>query len=177
MNIYNDYIDTIKAAISADRKSRSSIENLSAFDGSFEKSFSYRDFYNKVAEKRLLPSLEDFAKEVGLQPNFEQRLGLHPDFAHLKHTENIENHYIISVFIDIQGSTNLFAKYDPETILIITNTIQRAAIHTCLIFGGYIHRLQGDGLFVYFGGKGIDGKYRCAKCITKYKCIYIFCEK
>lgn len=43
-------------------------------------------------------------------------------------------------------------------MLVITNTIQLAAIHTCLVFGGYIHRLQGDGLFVYFGGKEKDMK-------------------
>lgn len=155
MNIYKDYLDTIKLAMSSDRKSRNSFEGLNGLDG-FEKSFSYENFKDKVPERTLLPSLDEFSKEVGLLPNFNQQLGLHPDFAHLKHSEAIENHYITSVFIDIKGSTNLFRKYNPETVLIITNTIQRAAIHTCLIFGGYIHRLQGDGLFVYFGGKKIN---------------------
>ena len=157
MEIYTDYINTIKDAIASDRKSRPGISNfIGGVSDGVTKSFGYRDFYNRVPEKKLLPSLEDFAKEVGLQPSFEQKLGLHPDFAYLKHTEETENHYIVSVFIDIKGSTNLFAKYEPETVLIITNTIQRAAIHTCLIFGGYIHRLQGDGLFVYFGGRNIN---------------------
>ncbi|ELR73305.1 putative adenylate cyclase [Fulvivirga imtechensis AK7] len=157
MNIYKDYLDTIKLAMSADRKSGFPVtEDLSNFDGKIEKGFSYRDFINKVPETNLLPSLDDFSKEVGLQPDFNQRLGLHPDFAHLKQSDQTENHYIASVFIDIKGSTHLFRKYDPETVLIITNTIQRAAIHTCLIFKGYIHRLQGDGLFVYFGGKQIN---------------------
>lgn len=164
MKIYNDYLDTIKAAMSADRKAHPIHEGLRVYD-SIEKGFTYQDFCSNVPEKRLLPSLEDFAQEVGLQPNFEQKLGLHPDFVHLKHSENIENHYIISLFIDIKGSTNLFAKYDPETVLIITNTIQRAAIHTCLIFGGYIHRLQGDGLFVYFGGKSVDIKIAVLRSI------------
>lgn len=157
MNIYKDYLETIKLAMSADRKSGVSVsEGLNGFDGSFEKSFSYRNFLDKVPEKALLPSLDEFSREVGLHPNFNQQLGLHPDFAHLKKSEETENHYIVSVFIDIKGSTNLFRKYNPETVLIITNTIQRAAIHTCLIFGGYIHRLQGDGLFVYFGGKQVN---------------------
>src|SRR5690606_523932 len=74
--------------------------------------------------------------------------------------------YIVSVFIDISNSTSLFREYEPETILIITNTIQRAAIHTCVTFGGYVHRLEGDGLFVYFGGKGIDKKDATIKAIT-----------
>ncbi|MCF8350511.1 MAG: hypothetical protein K9H15_05045 [Bacteroidales bacterium] len=154
MKIYDDYVQTIKTAISADKKSKTGLEGLRTFDNSLRKSFSFKDFYDVMPEKELLPSLKEFSNELGLQPNFDQTLGLHPDFAHLKHTENTENHYIISEFIDIKGSTNLFAKYNPETVLIISNTIQRAAIHTCLILGGYVHRLHGDGLFVYFGGRG-----------------------
>jgi len=59
---------------------------------------------------------------------------------------------------DIKNSTGLFRKYSPDVVKGITNTIQCAAIHTCLVFGGYIHRLQGDGLFVYFGGRKIEKK-------------------
>lgn len=100
-----------------------------------------------------MPSLADFANELGLVPNFDQQLGAHPDHVHLKHSETLENNYIVSMFVGIKGSTNLFKRYVPQTVWVITNTIQRAAIHTCLIFGGYVHRLQSDGLFVYFGGK------------------------
>jgi adenylate cyclase len=156
MNIYNDYLNTIKTAIASDTKSGIIGENLSFGNRNFNKAFSYKEFKNQFPEKRLLPSLADFANQIGLQPNFEQRLGAHPDFIHLKHTGETEKHYIISMFIDIKGSTNLFKRYTPETVLIVTNTIQKAAIHTCLIFGGYVHRLQGDGLFVYFGGKAIN---------------------
>jgi adenylate cyclase len=92
---------------------------------------------------------------VGTQPNFDQKLGAHPDFARLKGTEETEEHYIVSMFIDVRRSTQLYGRYEPETVFIINNAIQRAAIHTALIFGGYVHRLQGDGLFAYFGGKNI----------------------
>jgi class 3 adenylate cyclase len=155
MKIYDDYLDTIKTAISADRKSRSHLSTFSESKDTFYKAFSYADLNEKVPQMKLLPNLNNLANEVGLVPNFNQKLGLHPDFAHLKGTDKTENHYIVSVFIDIKGSTNLFSMYDAETVLIINTTIQRAAIHTCLVFGGYIHRLQGDGLFVYFGGKNI----------------------
>lgn len=155
MKIYDDYLNTIKTAISADRKSRSHLSTFSESKDTFYKAFSYADFNAQVPQMQLLPSLNNLANEIGLVPNFNQKLGLHPDFAYLKGTDKIENHYIVSVFIDIKGSTQLFSKYDPETVLIINTTIQRAAIHTCLVFGGYIHRLQGDGLFVYFGGKNI----------------------
>ena len=158
MKIYDDYLNTIKSAISADRKFRSKISTLEAYDETISKAFSYSDLNKSIPQMQLLPSFNDLADEIGLTPNFDQKLGLHPDFAHLKGTDKTEFNYIVSVFIDIKGSTNLFSKYDPETVLIINTTIQRAAIHTCLVFGGYIHRLQGDGLFVYFGGKNIEPK-------------------
>jgi len=110
------------------------------------------EWYNP--EPSLLP-LSDLLK---IKPSATAKLGEHPDFAYLKGTTNTLRHYITSVFIDIKGSTNLYKMYDLETVHTITNTIQRAAIHTCLIFGAHIQRLQGDGVFVYFGGKGIDKK-------------------
>lgn len=156
MKIYDDYLSTIKTAISADNKYRSKFTAFSANDRSIKKTFSYANLNESVPQKRLLPSLNALSNELGLVPNFDQQLGLHPDFAYLKGTDKTENHYIVSLFIDIKGSTNLFSKYEPKTVLIINTTIQRAAIHTCLIFGGYVHRLQGDGLMVYYGGKGKD---------------------
>jgi class 3 adenylate cyclase len=156
MHIFDDYLKPIRAAIAADPKSGRLHENLTFNDRSFDKVFNLKSFNEQVPQKRLLPSLADFARTIGLTPNFDQHLGLHPDFSHLKHSENLEHHYIVSMFVDIKRSTNLFAKYTPQTVWIITNTIQRAAIHTCLIFGGYVHRLQGDGLFVYFGGKNMN---------------------
>ena len=156
MNIYNDYLSSIRSAIASDRKSEKIHEAFSGSSDHFEKAFNYEVFRNQVSEKKLLPSLQSFAIELGLTANFDQQLGLHPDFAHLKYSNRIENHYVASMFVDIKGSTNLFKKYEPETVLIITNTVQRAAIHTNLIFGGYIHRLHGDGLFVYYGRKGLD---------------------
>lgn len=155
MHIFDDYLKPIREAMATDPKSGNLHENRSFSERGFQKGFDFQTLNKQVPEKRLLPSLADFAREVGLTPNFEQRLGLHPDFSHLKHSESLEDHYIVSMFVDIKGSTNLFKKYTARTVWIITNTIQRAAIHTCLIFGGYVHRLQGDGLFVYFGGKSM----------------------
>jgi class 3 adenylate cyclase len=94
------------------------------------------------------------------------KLGLHPDFTHLKESGETEFHYIVSVFIDIQGSTNLHKEHDLEEIYTITNTIQSAAIQTCLIVGGHIQRLQGDGVFAYFGGKNIPKKKAVEMAVT-----------
>lgn len=154
MNIYNDYLNTIQQAIQTDmlfenysKKERKSLVKNSA---------NYRTL--STSENRILPSLRDFGSIQIPESKLNQTLGLHPDFAHLKGTDDTEDAAIVSMFIDIKGSTNLFRKYSNPTIVVIQNTIQRAAIHTCLIFGGYIHRLQGDGVFVYFGGKDVQLK-------------------
>lgn len=154
MEIYKDYLSKIEAAMKGGTRSARNIKNLSGLNGVVQEGHDVNAFLSEAKENKPLPSLRTFASEIGLQPNYDQQLGAHPDFSHLKHTDQIEKHFIVSMFIDIKRSTNLFKRYTPETVLIITNTIQRAAIHTCLIFGGYIQRLHGDGLFVYFGGRG-----------------------
>jgi class 3 adenylate cyclase len=78
----------------------------------------------------------------------------------------LEYHYIVSAFIDIQGSTNLHKKYELEEIYSITNTVQSAAIHTVIALGGHVQRLQGDGVFAYFGGKKISKERAVEMAVT-----------
>ena len=167
MDIYKDYLSRIKVAMSEDVATRKqlNLEGTNSYVG-INKSLDSRTFTSITNEGRLLPSLQEFATGLNVQINLNQKLGEHPDFAHLKQTKGIEKHYIVSVFIDIKRSTNLFKKYPPETVLEITNTIQKAAIHTCLIFGGYIQRLQGDGLFVYFGRKGMKQEHAVKNALS-----------
>jgi adenylate cyclase len=120
--------------------------------------YSLSEFSSSKSHLNLSTDLKAAAKHMGAVPFENQLIGHHPDFSHLKGTNSTEKHYIVSAFIDIKGSTNLYKKYDEETIMIITNTIQLAAIHVCQAFGGFIQRIQGDGLFVYFGGKSVDKK-------------------
>lgn len=155
MKIYNDYLSVIAEAMKTGPTVNSFNESQRNHGQVFSKGLSYEELNKRIPRNQLQPGLQSFANELGLVPNFEQKLGLHPDFAYLKNSNAVEKHYIVSMFVDIKGSTNLFRKYKPETVMVITNTIQRAAIHTCLVLGGYVHRLQGDGLFVYFGGKSI----------------------
>ncbi|SHG77316.1 Adenylate cyclase, class 3 [Chryseolinea serpens] len=152
MKIYEEYVSAIADAMKADPKHRPISEQ-------FSKGFTYEALNRRLPKNQLQPSLQVLASQFGVTPDFQQKLGMHPDFAHLKSSAgSTEKHYIVSMFVDIKGSTNMFRKYIPETVLVITNTIQRAAIHTCLVLGGYVHRLQGDGLFVYFGGKNMSIK-------------------
>jgi class 3 adenylate cyclase len=162
MNIFTDYIQNLEKALDANDGEAILSESNNYIKNYFEKGFKTFSYINEShlgeTESRssiLLPSLKKFASNQGLTINFDQQLGLHPDFAYLKGTTNTENHYIISAFIDIKGSTNLFKRYSPKKVLVINDLIQKAAIHICVMFGGYIQRLQGDGLFIYFGGKNI----------------------
>lgn len=118
--------------------------------------YTMSDYITNRSQLSFSRDLIAIANKMGAEPFTNQTIGHHPHFSHLKGTTNTEKHYIISAFIDIKGSTNLFKKYDEETNMIITNTIQLAAINVCQLFGGFIQRIQGDGLFVYFGGKNID---------------------
>ncbi|GAA3748934.1 hypothetical protein GCM10022422_36920 [Flavobacterium ginsengisoli] len=157
MNIYSDYFDVIKEAVRADQsgvfpKGLAGVGNLS---DSSKKTFSAIN--NKISKKEFAPSLKKYSEIVGLiGVNYNQELGLHPDFGYLKATDNTEEHYIISCFVDIVGSTNMFKKFSKEAVFLITNTLVKANIHTALIHGGYVQRIQGDGLFIYFGGKNIS---------------------
>ncbi len=128
--------------------------------------YTFSDFKTNQSQLSLSSDLSAAAGEMGVVRFDDQQIGHHPHFKHLKTTGGTEKHYIISTFIDIKGSTNLYKKYDEETNMIITNTIQLAAINVCVLFGGFIQRIQGDGLFVYFGGKNIDRKMAMQQCMT-----------
>lgn len=158
MEFYNSYTDKIKDSLKMTRQFKSTLNkshNYQNFSGTTE---ALRPHVFETKQFGLTPeaSLLEISNVLKLPQVKTSKIGEHPDFLYLKNTNKTENHYITSVFIDIVGSTNLFRKYELEEIYTITNIIQSAAIHTCLVFGGYIQRLQGDGVFVYFGGRGID---------------------
>jgi adenylate cyclase len=168
--IYSSYTNRLKNIVA---ESRSKKELKKGFAGSIGGLTDvYKDKTKLIKEQRTFSnSMHLNAQPLGSILSGEilsgeqlqnARLGLHPDFAALKGTDIVEYHYIVSVFIDIQGSTNLHREYDLEDIFRITNTIQSAAIHTCIALGGHIQRLQGDGVFAYFGGKTVD-KNRAAE--------------
>ena len=146
-------MDVIKEAVNSDASNY--INESLGQPGLTRTKEQFNNLYLKASQKEISPSLKMFSGNLDAVTNFNQQLGLHPDFKHLKNTDITEEHYVVSAFIDIKGSTNLFKKFNKETIFLITNAILRAGIHTALIFGGYVHRLQGDGIFVYFGGKNV----------------------
>lgn len=152
---YNSYVNELKEALASGNE-RSNRREWAFFSqpGQFGiESKSKRAMrINKEKDLQLFESLNPLAVISGKKTNYHLKPGAHPDFP-LLDNESFENHYIVSVFVDVKGSKNLFKKYDPFTVANIINTIQRAAVHTIWHFDGYIQRYHGDGLFAYFGGK------------------------
>ena len=157
--LYNDYTNRIKNIVAKNQLRKSNDftgRTIGAIGGITQN--KHRLHEQKAFSDEMHFNQTDLMSLVAGTSLEQSRLGVHPDFAYLKGTDETENHWIISVFVDIQGSTNLFRDYDLEEIYSITNTIQAAVIHTIVALGGQIQRLQGDGVLAYFGGKIIDKK-------------------
>lgn len=76
-------------------------------------------------------------------------IGNHPDFEDLEHNQML-NHHCVSMFVDIKGSTRLAFKYSLEEVRLIKDTLLTLCINIVSYFGGHVHRLQGDAVFVQF---------------------------
>lgn len=154
--LYKNYADDIAHYLRQGKKNNLqkglSYENFSGKLSSHPK----MEWIDKTKNEANFRSLSALNTITGQVTKYEEKLGAHPSFSYLKSTNGSEYHYIVSMFVDVRNSTGLFKKYDPDVVANICRTIQLATIHTCWYFDGYVHRLQGDGLMVYFGGKGIS---------------------
>ncbi len=100
--------------------------------------------------------LQSVADLFGIRSYQQPKLGPHPDFTHLRYSETMtEEHYIVSLFVDVKGSTSLFKRLTKEQVHGIVNIVNRAATHTLTLFGGHTQRIMFDGVFFYFGGRNV----------------------
>ena len=158
--IYGDYVDFISKAMSStdftqlrdDFQKRASIGQLD--EGKLSK--GQEQDLPIPTENHL--GVDKLGELLNIYPVKKPQIGDHPDFLYLRYNRigTRVKHYITSMFIDVKGSTNLYRKYNHEQIYYITQMIILAGTHTCALFGGHIQRLQGDGIFAYFGGKSVD---------------------
>jgi class 3 adenylate cyclase len=156
---YNEYTNRIKSVVAENRQRKENLTKAHAIGAIAQMPSELKK--KQLTEQRNFSSKAHF-ETIDLMTVVTETslgrsvLGIHPQFAHLKGTDRTENHWIVSVFIDIKGSTNLFKDYDLEEIYMITNTIQAAEIDTVIALGGHIQRLQGDGVLAYFGGRDMN---------------------
>jgi adenylate cyclase len=152
-HLYNSYTNNIRNIINKSSIIGKLNEQTSSFTG--------ENNLIKAQDDNLLEpatNLKDLASLLGIKIVKKPFKGDHPDFKHLREKSGVEHHYIVSMFIDVKNSTKLHYNYTLPQISLILQTIIAAATQTCALFGGHIQRLQGDGVFVYFGGKNIEKK-------------------
>lgn len=156
MKLFNNYLNSISDIINkSDIKNFSSFTSESQMPAYFEKSMLSENIEiqrNNTNNKVLIEfDSNQLTNLFGSNPfSFNKsKIGSHPDFQNLQHHE-FENHYCVSMFMDIKGSTRLNEKYDLFQIRKIKDTILTLAIHVASHFAGHVHRLQGDGIFLQF---------------------------
>jgi hypothetical protein len=172
MNIFNPYLNVIKKAVDKDPKKMTRMYSSNQVD--FDMSY-IQNLRNE------LPGLEKLNESVQLIQGISApalttlpKLGSHPDFENLRGTTNTENHWIITGFIDVKKSTQLFNRFTNATVALITEGIVKASIFAVHLNGGYVHRIQGDGLMVYFGGKNKDKKEATNDALKAFAMISFF---
>lgn len=154
--IYKNYADNVKVLLAQGKRRGAPSNSVSTRNFNATHSTESIKLMNENKDISLFNSLNALSSISGKKVKYHEKPGLHPDFSHIKTTDSIENHYITSMFIDIKNSTGLFRKYDAEAVANITTAIQKAAMHTCWYFDGYVQRFHGDGLLIYFGGKNVS---------------------
>ncbi|SDM20417.1 nucleotide-binding domain-containing protein [Halarsenatibacter silvermanii] len=102
--------------------------------------------------KPLRPNSGNLMELIGEEDVFSDKIGPHPDFQDLDGNEKIK-HYIVSAFCDIKGSTLLTKKLSLEEVWLIKNAVLSSMIDIIQAFQGHVHRLQGDAILAFFGGK------------------------
>lgn len=109
--------------------------------------------------------------------SFDQILiGNHPDFCNIRHNE-MEYHHCTSMFVDIKGSSRLSLKYPLERVRLIKDSLLTLCIHVSNFFGGHIHRLQGDAVFVQFARRGYHKNDSIINSINAAAVLCQFVEK
>lgn len=174
MSIFNPYLDVIKKAVDKDPKRINKMFSLIQDESKYDLSY-IQGLRNELPGLEKLNESVQFSKGLG-SPAITNlpSLGNHPDFAELRHTSNTEKHWIISAFVDVKKSTQLYNRFTLATVALITEGIVKASIFAVNLCGGYVHRIQGDGLMVYFGGKNIDKTQATKDALKAFSMISYF---
>lgn len=174
MNLFENYKKVIQKAVENDPTKSNKFYGLS--EPVLKSNREYlKSLRNELPGRELSSEMKLFAKQMGVSETFHyQPLGSHPDFAYLRGTDLVEEHWIISGFIDVKKSTQLFNNFTKATVRLITESIIRASIFAVNLCGGYVHRIQGDGLMVYFGGKNIQKLKAVENALKSFSMISYF---
>lgn len=118
-----------------------------------------------------------FRPLFGKGPAQPPSIGHHPDFEHLKGTKNQEHCPIVTLFMDIESSTRLGILYSPEDVHRIKNAFICIAIELVKSFDGHVHRIMGDSVMAFFGGKSAKTENAVTDALNCASIIQFLVEK
>jgi adenylate cyclase len=161
MRLFNNYLNGLNDVLSKKvAVTPQLLQEQRKFSADFQKGLESKAVYespqNALAiidgPKVLFSYDKSFLEDkFGLNPHSFPfiTIGPHPDFNDLADTNYI-NHHCVSVFVDIKGSTRLIEKYSLLEVRLIKDSLLTLSIQVANQFGGHVHRLQGDGIFLQF---------------------------
>ncbi|PWW17734.1 adenylate/guanylate cyclase domain-containing protein [Pantoea sp. AG702] len=107
-----------------------------------------------------LTPLSDYEAVRGLREAFGKpereevpTIGTHPEFRGLELDNTTKFGYVVTMFIDIIGSTKLGLSYSPSDVFLFKNNIITGVIETINAFDGHVHRIMGDAVMAFFRSK------------------------
>ena len=115
---------------------------------------------------------EEFLIQSKIRPIFgkpgvnNSAIGTHPDFISLEGTKTTQKHYTCTIFVDIKGSTRLSLLYPLEFVYEFKNAVIQTCVETIRSFDGHIHRLMGDAVMAFFGGRSTQKEDAVADAIN-----------
>src|SRR5690554_4154938 len=115
---------------------------------------------------------EEFLLQSQIRPIFgktgvnDSPIGTPPDFVSLEGTRITKNHYTCTLFVDIKGSTRLSLLYPLDFVFIFKNAVIQTCVEIIRSFDGHVHRLMGDAVMAFFGGRSIDKEDSIADAIN-----------
>ncbi len=145
--------------------------------------FAARDDVLESSDQTLATATRQFEIQRAIRPIFGKGepnpavIGDHPDFAHLAQTGGFESHQIATLFMDIEASTRMSLLVDLPTVYKIKNAFITAAIEIVQAFDGHVHRIMGDAVMAFFGGKGITGEQSVIDAMNAASLLRYFAEK
>ncbi len=103
--------------------------------------------------------------------------GDHPDFEHLRGTNQTEHCAITTLFMDIESSTRYGLLYPPEDVLRIKNAFLCCATEIVRAFDGHVHRFMGDAVMAFFGGKDVRPEVGAVDAINAAAFLAYYVDK
>lgn len=102
-------------------------------------------------EYQLQQLIRPFFNKQGINSS---QIGTPADFKHIEAQRNtIENHYIVTMFVDIKGSTRLSLLYPLEQVYQFKNAVIQTCIEVIRSLDGQVHRIMGDAVMAFFGSR------------------------